>query len=198
MVVPLSLCQLQSYYMVKHKLMYMLQLNIPLQNFLILNSSTRPGFDLWIKKIPWIKEWQPTPVFLPEESHGQESLAGYSPWDRKESNTTERLTLSLLTFLPAFVLLCPNSHFGLPTRWSFVLVPYCSKGFREICFRVAYPNTWSSHIALVLKNLHAAAGNGRDTGSVPGSESSSGVDAESNHVVSSLISSLPLASLSWF
>ena len=198
MVVPLSLCQLQSYYMVKHKLMYMLQLNIPLQNFLILNSSKRPGFDLWIKKIPWIKEWQPTPVFLPEESHGQKSLAGYSPWDRKKSNTTERLTLSLLTFLPAFVLLCPNSHFGLPTRWSFVLVPYCSKGFREICFRVAYPNTWSSHIALVLKNLHAAAGNGRDTGSVPGSESSSGVDAESNHVVSSLISSLPLASLSWF
>ena len=196
MVVPLSLCQLQSYYMVKHKLMYMLQLNIPLQNFLILNSSKRPGFDLWIKKIPWIKEWQPTPVFLPEESHGQKSLAGYSPWDRKKSNTTERQTLSLLTFLPAFVLLCPNSHFGLPTRWSFVLVPYCSKGFREICFRVAYPNTWSSHIALVLKNLHAAAGNGRDTGSVPGSESSSGVDAESNHVVSSLISSLPLASLS--
>ena len=138
MVVPLSLCQLQSYYMVKHKLMYMLELNIPLQNFLILNSSKRPGFDLWIKKIPWIKEWQPTPVFLPEESHGQKSLAGYSPWDHKESNTTEQLTLSLLTFLPAFVLLCPNSHFGLPTWWSFVLVPYCSKGFREICFRVAW------------------------------------------------------------
>ena len=83
MVVPLSLCRLQSYYMVKHKLMYMLQLNILLQNFLILNSSKRPGFDLWIKKIPWIKEWQPTPVFLPEESHGQRSLAGYSAWDRR-------------------------------------------------------------------------------------------------------------------
>ena len=34
------------------------------------------------------------PVFLPGESHGQRSLAGYSPWGRKESNTTEPLTLS--------------------------------------------------------------------------------------------------------
>ena len=33
--------------------------------------------------------WQPTPVFLPEESHGQRSLVGYSPWDHKESNMTE-------------------------------------------------------------------------------------------------------------
>ena len=33
--------------------------------------------------------WQPTPVFLPRESYGQRSLAGYSPWGRKESDTTE-------------------------------------------------------------------------------------------------------------
>ena len=35
---------------------------------------------------------EPTPVFLPGESHGQRSLVGYSPWGRKESDTTERLT----------------------------------------------------------------------------------------------------------
>ena len=35
---------------------------------------------------------QPTPVFLPGESHEDRSLAGYSPWGRKESDTTERLT----------------------------------------------------------------------------------------------------------
>ena len=35
--------------------------------------------------------WQPTPVFLPGESHGQRSLAGYSLQGRKESDTTERL-----------------------------------------------------------------------------------------------------------
>ena len=40
------------------------------------------------QKIPWSREWQPTPVFLPGESHGQRSLVGYSPWGR----TTERLT----------------------------------------------------------------------------------------------------------
>ena len=36
--------------------------------------------------------WQPTPVFLPGESHGQRSLAGYSPWGHKELGTTEKLT----------------------------------------------------------------------------------------------------------
>ena len=44
---------------------------------------------------PWRREWQPTPVFLPGESHGQRSLAGYSPWGRRESDRTEQLTLSL-------------------------------------------------------------------------------------------------------
>ena len=38
---------------------------------------------------PMKKTWQPTPVFLPGKFHGQRSLAGYSPWDRKELNTTE-------------------------------------------------------------------------------------------------------------
>ena len=40
----------------------------------------RPGFSPWIGKIPWRRKWLPTPVFLPGESHGQRSLAGYSPW----------------------------------------------------------------------------------------------------------------------
>ena len=40
-------------------------------------------------KIPWRSAWQPTPVFLPGECYGQRSLAGYSPWGRKESDTTE-------------------------------------------------------------------------------------------------------------
>ena len=44
-------------------------------------------------KIPWRREWQPTPVFLPGEFHGQKSLVGHSPWGRKESDMTEGLTL---------------------------------------------------------------------------------------------------------
>ena len=48
-------------------------------------------FDLWVRKIPWKREWQPTPVFLPGESHGQRSLQGYSPWGHKVFDVTERL-----------------------------------------------------------------------------------------------------------
>ena len=43
-------------------------------------QSRRPRFDSWVRKIPWRRKWQPTPVLLPGESHGQRSLAGYSPW----------------------------------------------------------------------------------------------------------------------
>ena len=49
----------------------------------------RLGFDPWSGKIACRREWQPTPGFLPGESRGQRSLAGYSPWDHKESDTTE-------------------------------------------------------------------------------------------------------------
>ena len=38
----------------------------------------RHRFDPWVGKIPWRRVWQPTPVFLPREHHGQRSLAGYS------------------------------------------------------------------------------------------------------------------------
>ena len=49
----------------------------------------RCRFDPWVRKIAWRKEWQPTTVFLPGESHGQRSLVGYSPWGHKELYTTE-------------------------------------------------------------------------------------------------------------
>ena len=52
-----------------------------------------PEFDPWVRKIPWRRKWQPTPVFLPGESYGQRSLGGYRPWNCKESDTTECLTL---------------------------------------------------------------------------------------------------------
>ena len=48
--------------------------------------NKRSGFNLWARKIPWKRAWQPTPVFLPGESHQQKSLEIYSPWSHKESN----------------------------------------------------------------------------------------------------------------
>ena len=47
------------------------------------------GLDTWVGKIPWNRNWQPTPVFTPGESHGQKNLAGYSSWGQKESDMTE-------------------------------------------------------------------------------------------------------------
>ena len=48
-----------------------------------------PGFSPWVRKIPWRTPWQPTPVFLPAESLGQRSLAGYSAQSCKAMETTE-------------------------------------------------------------------------------------------------------------
>ena len=50
-----------------------------------------PGSILGLGRFPWRRKWQPTPVFLPGKSHGRKSMAGYSPWGCKESDTTERL-----------------------------------------------------------------------------------------------------------
>ena len=69
-----------------------------------------PGFDPWVRKIPWRREWQPTPVFLPGESQGQRSLGGYSPWGGKELDTTKQLTLSLSRTGCLMEVTHPRSH----------------------------------------------------------------------------------------
>ena len=56
----------------------------------------RRGFNPWIGKIPSRRKWQPTPVILPGKSHGQRSLACYSPWGLKELDTPSTHTLLLL------------------------------------------------------------------------------------------------------
>ena len=45
----------------------------------------RTRFNHWVGKIPWIRKWQLTPVFLPGEFHGQRGLAGYSPWGHEKT-----------------------------------------------------------------------------------------------------------------
>ena len=57
--------------------------------FVVFFSLTSTSYDIY----PWRRKWQPTPVFLPGEPHGQRSLVGYSPWGRKELDMTERLRL---------------------------------------------------------------------------------------------------------
>ena len=65
----------------------------------------RHCFHPWVGKIPCRRKWEPIPVFLPGESHGQRRLAGCSPPGHKDSDTTERLTLS---------------HFSLSDRTSLL------------------------------------------------------------------------------
>ena len=55
-------------------------------------NSGDTGFNPRVRKIPWRRDWQPTPVFLPGEFHGQRSLVGYSSWGHKEVDTTEQVT----------------------------------------------------------------------------------------------------------
>ena len=47
-----------------------------------------------VRKIPWRRKWQPTPVFLPGESHGWRSLVGYSPWGTKSQTRLSNFTFT--------------------------------------------------------------------------------------------------------
>ena len=68
----------------------------------------RSRFDPLVRKIPWRREWLPTPVFLLGEFHGLRSLVGYSPWGWKQLDRTERLILSGLESEADFSLCSPT------------------------------------------------------------------------------------------
>ena len=64
------------------------------------------AFVVMMISIRWRREWQPAPVLLPRESHGQRNLTGYTPWGWKESDTTKQLTHTHYTYLYMF----PDTH----------------------------------------------------------------------------------------
>ena len=80
-------------------------LKIPTCSLVIINPPTNAGvarnakFSPWIGNIPWRRKWQPTPVFLPGESHRQRSLEGYSPYRWKESDMSKHMSSSFCTLL---------------------------------------------------------------------------------------------------
>ena len=102
---------------------------------LISVKCRRPWFNACVRKIPWRREWQPTPVFLPGEFHGQKSLVGYSPWGCKELGMTEQQTLtytkrgeSVESFVPAMtrvahLLGSPPFMSAFPTSYQSFLGP---------------------------------------------------------------------------
>ena len=81
-------------------------------------SARRPRFDSWVRKLPWRRDRPPTPVFWPGESHGL-----CSPWGRKESDTTERLSLHSLLFT-----LCNSARDSVKHMYNLV----------HILFHLAY------------------------------------------------------------
>ena len=115
-----------------------------------LPASRRPRFYSWVRKIPWRKAWQPSPVFLPGESHGQRNQAGYSPWGHRVEHNNDHAQH-----------IYQSNHYNpsafLPTSRTWFIIM-----------------DWPSLIALVAKNLHASAGDVRRMDLIPGSGRSPG------------------------
>ena len=92
------------------------------------------GINPWVRKIPWRRKWQPTPVFFPGKSHGQRSLVGCSPHGVVKSQTqlsehtfTRKAHYSVFS---SFLIHCPKlvrNHFGLPESISQkIMAPHTS------------------------------------------------------------------------
>ena len=135
----------------------------------------RPGFDLWVGKIPWRRKWQPTPVLLAGKSHGWRSLVDYNPWGHKESDTNEQLhfqrncsvcTLNLWsfdTFVHSLLLwtihennrndlvsIFHNLEFSLCMRYSVSFSVQCT----YICLHILFFNLlYSSSVVFRLSTI---------------------------------------------
>ena len=115
----------------------------------------RHRFDSWVRKLPWKRAWQSTPVFLPGESHEQRNPAGYGPWDHREWVPTG---LSAALGQGRGGLLCPSSS-ELPDT-----CPVCGPcpGAQAHCPKVSTPRTDatqqktmtpSQHLMLISQSL---------------------------------------------
>ena len=93
----------------------------------------------------WRRQWQPTPVLLPGNSHGRRSLVGCSPWSREESDTTERLDFH-------FSLSCIGEGNGNQLQYSCLENPRDRGAWWAAVSRVAQSQTW-------LKRLSSSSNN---------------------------------------
>ena len=98
----------------------------------------RLRFHPWVGKIPWRRKWQASPVLLPGKSHGQRSLAGYTPWGRKESDT-----LSLHPTQPAPV--SPSFSSGTVACSPHLGDPSQTQRINPITFFATHPSLLYTH-----------------------------------------------------
>ena len=99
-----------------------------IKNLPAMQDTQETGFDFWVRKILWRREWQSILVSLPGKFHGCRSLVGYSPQGHKRSDTTEQLTLS---FFKVFFNLEGKRHTlfhsgctNLPSHQQYPSIPF--------------------------------------------------------------------------
>ena len=120
------------------------------------DTSLIPGS----RRFPWRRKWQPTPVFLPGESHGQRSLVGCSPRGHKELDMTERQSTHACTWI--FMFTCDVYMWLPPIRSHHI---NCTKqgflyGNHPVC--VDHNKLWTvlqemgipDHLTCLLRNLY--------------------------------------------
>ena len=69
-------------------------------------NAEDPDLTPGMGRFPWRREWLPTLVFLLGKSHGQRSLAGYSPWGHKSQTRVSNQTTTTTGLAPEFILVC--------------------------------------------------------------------------------------------
>ena len=121
--------------------------------FIFLLEAFYQVYDLEVgREDPWRRQWEPTPVLLPGKSHGQRSLVGYSPWGRKESDTTEWLHFH---FSPAVWLISFKKFliylFSIWLQSDFVILCLL------LCMDFLSCNEWGPPFVAVLGPLIAVA-----------------------------------------
>ena len=105
----------------------------------------------WVGKIPWRRAWQPTPVFLPGESHGLRSLVGYSLWGCKESDMTECLSTHIHTHhiqVNTHQLLLYSVLHSISTFLKFCLYPFSPLS----CLSCSFSPTSVRHFLLIFNH----------------------------------------------
>ena len=115
-LINIEMTQIKFYTLTVKKLCYK-QLKSHVFLTILLDFTLSYALEIiYIYCIHWRRKWQPSPVFLPGKSHGQRSLAGCSPWDHKESDTTERLTTQLYLWSGYATYWCATANlFSAPT-----------------------------------------------------------------------------------
>ena len=105
----------------------------------------RPRFDPWVRKIPWRRKQQPTPVFLPGESHGWKSLLGYSTWVAKSQTRLSNFTVTSKDFSNLFQISLRSHSLNIGVNFKGFNVdritpPFASKeaaNLEKVSFRLA-------------------------------------------------------------